>query len=75
MAGGLHSLLSRDGGKYWRYKYRFADKDRTMPFGMCPDVFANMARELHTGSRSWPAVMECWRRTGATAAVRAGADE
>ncbi|MNY58171.1 Prophage CP4-57 integrase [compost metagenome] len=27
--GGLHILVKPDGGKYWRYNYRYADKDRT----------------------------------------------
>lgn len=50
--GGLHILVKPDGGKYWRYNYRYADKDRTMAFGVYPEVSAKTARELHTAARA-----------------------
>jgi integrase len=50
--GGLHILVKPDGGKYWRYNYRYANKDRTMAFGVYPEVSAKMARELHTAARA-----------------------
>lgn len=44
--GGLHILVTPEGGKYWRYNYRYADKDRTMAFGVYPEVSAKTARAL-----------------------------
>ena len=32
--GGLYLLVKTDGGKYWRYDYRFHDRARTMALGV-----------------------------------------
>lgn len=50
--GGLHILVKPDGTRYWRYNYRHADKDRTMAFGVYPEVSAKLAREKHAAARA-----------------------
>ncbi|WP_313378793.1 tyrosine-type recombinase/integrase [Achromobacter insolitus] len=50
--GGLYILVKPDGTRYWRYNYRHADKDRTMAFGVYPDVSAKLAREKHAAARA-----------------------
>jgi hypothetical protein len=37
-SGGLHLLVLPTGGRYWRMHYRFAGKQKTMAFGVWPDV-------------------------------------
>jgi hypothetical protein len=34
--GGLYLLVQPNGGKWWRYKYRFAGKEKLLAFGTCP---------------------------------------
>ena len=36
--GGLYLLVTKGGGKYWRYDYRFAGKRKTLAIGTYPDV-------------------------------------
>lgn len=49
--GGLHLLVNPNGGKYWRYKYRFAGKEKLLALGTFPDVTLAQARELHQQAR------------------------
>jgi integrase len=49
--GGLYLEISPGGGKYWRYKYRFAGKEKRLAFGIYPDLSLSEARELHTQAR------------------------
>jgi len=35
--GGLYLLVLPNGGKYWRYKYRFNGKERLLAIGVYPD--------------------------------------
>jgi integrase len=49
--GGLYLELSPGGGKYWRYKYRFAEKEKRLAFGTYPDLSLSEARELHAQAR------------------------
>jgi len=51
-AGGLYMLVSPSGGKLWRWNYRYAGKQKTMPFGKYPDVTLAMARERHRVART-----------------------
>ena len=44
---GLYLLITPSGGKYWRIKYRFADKEKTHAIGVYPDVSLKEVRELH----------------------------
>jgi hypothetical protein len=42
---GLHLLVTPSGAKYWRYSYRFDDKQKTLSLGVYPDVSLALARE------------------------------
>lgn len=50
--GGLFPLIRPDGAKYWRLGYRFAGKQNTLSFGICPDVTLNDARTLRDDARN-----------------------
>ena len=43
-ADGLYMLINPNGSKYWRYKYRFAGKEKLMALGVYPDVPLSEAR-------------------------------
>jgi len=49
--GGLYLLVNKDGGKYWRYDYRFQGKRKTLAFGVYPEISLKVARELHLEAR------------------------
>ena len=42
---GLYLLIQPNGGKYWRLKYRYADKEKTLAIGVYPDVSLARARQ------------------------------
>jgi integrase len=42
---GLYLEISPSGGKWWRWKYRFAKKEKRLSLGVYPDVTLKMARE------------------------------
>lgn len=44
--GGLFLLVTPGGGKWWRFKYRFHDKEKLLSLGVYPDVGLKDAR-LH----------------------------
>lgn len=44
---GLYQLLMPNGGRYWRYNYRFNGKQKTIALGVYPDVSLEMARARH----------------------------
>jgi hypothetical protein len=43
-SGGLYLEVSPRGGKWWRWKYRFAGKERRLSLGVYPDVSLKAAR-------------------------------
>lgn len=43
--GGLHLLVAPNGGRYWRYSYRFEGRQKTLALGVYPDVGLAKARE------------------------------
>ena len=43
-SGGLYVEVSPRGGKWWRWKYRFAGKERRLSLGVYPDVSLKAAR-------------------------------
>lgn len=45
---GLHLLVKKNGGKYWRQAYRFAGKQKTLALGVYPKVSLAEARERST---------------------------
>jgi integrase len=50
-SGGLHLLFTPTGGKWWRWKYRFAGKEKGLSFGVYPDVTLKSAREKRDAAR------------------------
>jgi len=50
-SGGLYLEVSPAGGKYWRWKYRFAGKEKRLAFGVYPDVSLKAAREKRDTAR------------------------
>lgn len=42
--GGLHLLITADGRKYWRLKYRWHGTEKVLALGVYPDVKAAQAR-------------------------------
>ena len=43
--GGLYLEVNPAGGKWWRWKYRFAGKENRLSFGVYPEVGLKAARE------------------------------
>jgi integrase len=48
---GLFLLLTPGGGKWWRFKYRFGAKAKTLSLGVYPDVGLKEARERRDEAR------------------------
>jgi integrase len=48
---GLYLEVSATGNKYWRLKYRFADKEKRLALGVYPDVGLKDARERREVAR------------------------
>ncbi|MCP5191203.1 MAG: integrase arm-type DNA-binding domain-containing protein, partial [Pseudomonadales bacterium] len=49
--GGLHLLVQPNGAKYWRYKYRYAGKEKLLALGVYPEVSLKAARQAHQRAR------------------------
>ncbi|MEK6747128.1 MAG: integrase arm-type DNA-binding domain-containing protein [Pseudomonadota bacterium] len=49
--GGLFLFIQPNGGKWWRYKYRFAGKQKLLALGIYPDVSLADVRERHSQAR------------------------
>jgi transposase-like protein len=49
---GLYLLVMPNGGKYWRYNYRFDGKLKTLALGVHPDVSLDKARARHQLART-----------------------
>lgn len=49
--GGLYLLINPNGSKYWRYKYRFGGKEKTMALGVYPEVTLAKATAAHQAAR------------------------
>ncbi len=50
-SGGLYIEISPNGGKWWRYKYRFNGKESRLSLGTYPDIGLKEARERHAVER------------------------
>ena len=48
---GLYLLVVPNGGRYWRYNYRFNGKQKTLALGTYPDVSLAKARARHEVAR------------------------
>lgn len=44
-ASGLFMLVHRSGSKYWRYKYRYNNKEKVLALGVYPEINLQEARE------------------------------
>ena len=44
--GGLYLLVSKAGGKHWKLKYKFDEKEKLLSLGAYPDITISKAREL-----------------------------
>jgi integrase len=49
--GGLFLWVQPNGGKWWRYRYRFAGRQKLLALGAYPDVSLLEARERHAQAR------------------------
>jgi integrase len=50
-SGNLYLEVNPAGGKWWRWKYRFAGKEKRLSFGVYPDVPLKIARERRDAAR------------------------
>jgi hypothetical protein len=50
-ARGLYLKVMPNGGRYWRFNYRFNGKQKTLTLGNYPDVSLAKARESHHEAR------------------------
>lgn len=48
---GLRLLVKPNGAKYWRLRYRFGGKQKTLAIGVYPDVSLKMARDEREEAR------------------------
>ncbi|WP_020182637.1 integrase arm-type DNA-binding domain-containing protein [Methylotenera sp. 1P/1] len=51
-SGGMYLEIAPNGGKYWRYKYRFSGKENRLSLGVYPDISLAKARERHREART-----------------------
>ena len=49
---GLFLLVTPQGGRLWRFKYRFAGAEKVLALGQYPDVLLKRAREKRDEARS-----------------------
>lgn len=49
---GLYLLLTPAGGRLWRFKYRYAGKEKLLAIGVYPDVSLGKAREARDEART-----------------------
>lgn len=49
---GLYIEVLPTGGKYWRYKYRYAGKEKRLALGVYPEVSLRQARKEHQEARA-----------------------
>ena len=50
-SGGLYLEIAPSGGKWWRYKFNFDDKENRISLGTYPDVSLAQARDKHREAR------------------------
>lgn len=51
-SGGLFVQITPNGGKWWRLKYRFNDKEKLLSLGTYPEVSLANAREKRDSART-----------------------
>ncbi|MEA5115976.1 MAG: integrase arm-type DNA-binding domain-containing protein [Geobacteraceae bacterium] len=50
-SGGLYLQVTPNGGKWWRFKYRFDGKEKLLSLGVYPDISLADARERRNEAR------------------------
>ena len=50
-SGGLYLKIDKTGGKYWRLKYRFLGKEKTLALGVYPTISLAEAREKREAAK------------------------
>jgi Arm DNA-binding domain len=50
-SGGLFLLVTPAGGKWWRFKYRFNNKEKLLSLGTYPDISLKAARDRRDQER------------------------
>lgn len=50
--GGLYLLVTKAGGKYWRYNFAVDGREKTMALGTSPEVSLEQARAAHDAARA-----------------------
>lgn len=50
-SGGLYLLVTKGGGKLWRFDYRFEQKRKTLAVGKYPEISLLDARERHIAAK------------------------
>ena len=50
-AGGLYLEIAPSGGKWWRFKYRYAGKEKRLSLGVYPDISLKDARQRRDDAR------------------------
>ena len=48
---GLFMLMTPSGGRWWRFRYSFAGKEKLLSLGTYPDVSLKAAREAREDAR------------------------
>ncbi|GAB1264276.1 tyrosine-type recombinase/integrase [Aurantivibrio infirmus] len=48
---GLFLLVKKSGAKYWRFKYRYAGKEKNLALGVFPEITLKMARNKRDKAR------------------------
>jgi integrase len=51
-SGGLFIQITPNGGKWWRFKYRFNDKEKLLSLGTYPEVSLAHARDKRDSART-----------------------
>lgn len=74
-SGGLYVEIAPSGGKWWRFKYRIAGKEKRVSLGTYPTVGLRRARELRDAKRELVARGEDPSHERAAARARAAAAE
>ena len=49
---GMYLLVKKNGAKYWRLKYRFERKEKTLALGVFPEVTLTLARKKRDEARA-----------------------
>ena len=50
-SGNMFLLVHPNGSRYWRLRYRFLGKEKTLALGVYPDISLSEAREKRDSAR------------------------